>query len=273
MVKPMIRMEDVRKAYGGQEVLRGINLEIPASQTVSIIGPSGSGKSTLLRLLMTLDRPDSGNIEIDGERLWIPSEPDTATGAFPSSCCNPPSDRLQLHGTSRLRHIRGKIGMVFQHFNLFPHMTALGNVAEAPIQVLGLASDQGRARAREYLDLVGLGDKLSAYPHQLSGGQKQRVAIARALAMRPKIMLFDEITSALDPELVGGILGILQELSRQRLMTMLIVTHHMKFAERCSDRVLFFEQGRIHEDAPPRELFRAPSKARTREFLRAILGD
>lgn len=271
-MNPMIRMEGVRKAYGGQEVLHGINLEVPASQTVSIIGPSGSGKSTLLRLLMTLDQPDSGTIEIDGECLWSPPEPATA-GGFGTWSRKSASGGLRRPSASHLRRIRGKIGMVFQHFNLFPHMTALGNVAEAPVQVLGLNPDQGRARAREYLELVGLGDKLSAYPHQLSGGQKQRVAIARALALRPKIMLFDEITSALDPELVGGILAILQDLSRQRLMTMLIVTHHMKFAERCSDRVLFFEQGTIQEDAPPQQLFQAPSGERTREFLRAVLGD
>lgn len=271
-MKPIIRMEGVRKAYGGQEVLRGINLEIPASQTVSIIGPSGSGKSTLLRLLMTLDQPDSGTMEIDGECLWTPSET-KPTGSFGSGWRKLVSGGLRLSDASRLCRIRGKIGMVFQHFNLFPHMTALGNVSEAPVQVLGLTPDQGRARAREYLELVGLGNKLSAYPHQLSGGQKQRVAIARALALRPKIMLFDEITSALDPELVGGILAILQELSRQRLMTMLIVTHHMKFAERCSDRVLFFEQGRIHEDGPPQQLFQEPAEGRTREFLRAVLGD
>lgn len=254
----MVRLEGVSKAYGSLKVLREIDLEIPAAQIVSIIGPSGSGKSTLLRLLMTLDRPDSGTMEIDGESLWRSKSANS--GHLGSD-------------SSHLRRIRGKVGMVFQHFNLFPHMTALGNVAEAPVQVQGLTSDQGRARAREYLELVGLGDKLSAYPHQLSGGQKQRVAIARALALRPKVMLFDEITSALDPELVGGILAILQDLARQRLMTMLIVTHHMKFAERCSDRILFFEQGRILEDGPPQKLFHTPTEARTREFLKAVLAD
>lgn len=254
----MVRLEGVSKAYGSLKVLREIDLEIPAAQIVSIIGPSGSGKSTLLRLLMTLDRPDSGTMEIDGESLWRSK---SANGGQLGS------------DSSHLRRIRGKVGMVFQHFNLFPHMTALGNVAEAPVQVQGLTSDQGRARAREYLELVGLGDKLSAYPHRLSGGQKQRVAIARALALRPKVMLFDEITSALDPELVGGILAILQDLARQRLMTMLIVTHHMKFAERCSDRILFFEQGRILEDGPPQKLFHTPTEARTREFLKAVLAD
>lgn len=268
----MVRLEGVSKAYGSLKVLREIDLEIPAAQIVSIIGPSGSGKSTLLRLLMTLDRPDSGTVEIDGENLWRRPRPASSQRA---GICRSKSENGGHLGSdsSHLRRIRGKVGMVFQHFNLFPHMTALGNVAEAPVQVQGLTSDQGRARAREYLELVGLGDKLSAYPHQLSGGQKQRVAIARALALRPKVMLFDEITSALDPELVGGILAILQNLARQRLMTMLIVTHHMKFAERCSDRILFFEQGRILEDGPPQKLFHTPTEYRTREFLKAVLAD
>ena len=270
--QPMVRLEGVSKAYGSLEVLRGIDLEIPSGQTVSIIGPSGSGKSTLLRLLMTLDQPDSGTIEIDGETLWsMPRPPNSErSGIWRGKSANGSGP---VASSSHLRLIRGKVGMVFQHFNLFPHMTALGNVAEAPVQVQGLNSDQGRERARQYLELVGLGDKLSAYPHELSGGQKQRVAIARALALRPKVMLFDEITSALDPELVGGILAILQDLARQRLMTMLIVTHHMKFAERCSDRVLFFEQGKIHEDGPPQKLFHTPSEERTREFLQAVLAD
>jgi polar amino acid transport system ATP-binding protein len=172
-----------------------------------------------------------------------------------------------------VRRVRGKVGMVFQHFNLFPHMTALANVMEAPVHVLDLPKAEARDRAGHYLALVGLADKLKAFPGQLSGGQKQRVAIARALAMQPKVMLFDEITSALDPELVGGILAILQELAAQRTMTMIIVTHHMKFAERCADRVLFFDGGKIVEEGPPRRLFSQPKEVRTRKFLRSVLED
>jgi polar amino acid transport system ATP-binding protein len=163
--------------------------------------------------------------------------------------------------------------MVFQHFNLFPHMSAQANVALAPINVKGLSRSEAGERARHYLDLVGLGDKHDAFPAHLSGGQKQRVAIARALAMQPRIMLFDEITSALDPELVGGILAILRDLAQQRTMTMLIVTHEMKFAERSSDRVLFFDQGRILEDGPPEQVLQNPQQTRTREFLKSVLEE
>src|SRR5690606_17036710 len=179
-----ISLKNLCKRYGELEVLRGINLEIPAGQTVSVIGPSGSGKSTLLRLLMTLDRPTSGEILIDGQSMWVDAQ---GRQAGPNS--------------AHVRRVRGKIGMVFQHFNLFTHKTAMGNVMEAPIYVEGLSRDEAAQRAREYLELVGLGDKLDAYPAQLSGGQQQRVGIARALAMRPEVMLFDEVTSALDPEL------------------------------------------------------------------------
>jgi polar amino acid transport system ATP-binding protein len=253
---PVIRMRDVRKAYGRLEVLRGVSLDVPAGQTVSIIGPSGSGKSTLLRLIMTLDRPDAGALEIDGESPWFVSGGGRAMPAH----------------NRHLRRVRGKVGMVFQHFNLFPHMTVLRNVMEAPLIVLKLPRPEVEARSREYLEMVGLSDKADAYPAQLSGGQKQRVAIARALAMQPRIMLFDEITSALDPELVGGILGLLRELSRQRTMTMLIVTHHMRFAESCSDRVLFLDDGVILEDGSPEAIFRSPSHGRTRRFFEAVLG-
>jgi polar amino acid transport system ATP-binding protein len=173
--------------------------------------------------------------------------------------------------SEHLRKVRGKIGMVFQHFNLFPHMTALANAMEAPVHVLGMSRDQARERAVEYLEMVGLGDKLDVYPAQLSGGQKQRVGIARALAMCPDIMLFDEVTSALDPELVGGILQILRDLSARRSMTMIIVTHQMKFAERSSDRTLFFDEGNIVEDAESAVLFSQPKEARTRQFLDSVI--
>jgi len=250
-----VTLENVRKRYGEVEVLRGLDLHIPAGQTVALIGPSGSGKSTLLRLLMTLERPDAGRILIDGESMWTRPQGGTEAPA----------------GASHVRRVRGKIGMVFQHFNLFPHMTALRNVAEAPRHVLGLGRDEAEQRAREYLDMVGLGDKLDQYPGKLSGGQKQRVGIARALAMRPEIMLFDEVTSALDPELVGGVLEIMRELSARRTMTMIIVTHQMKFAERSSDRTLFFEGGRIVEDGPSAQVFGQPAEARTRQFLDAVI--
>jgi len=250
-----VRLRDVHKQFGDLQVLRGIDLDVPQAQTVSIIGPSGSGKSTLLRLLMTLDRPTHGRIEIEGESLWTVDQGGKDVPA----------------GDEHVRSVRSKVGMVFQHFNLFPHMSAQANVALAPINVKGLSKAEANERARHYLDLVGLGDKFNAFPAHLSGGQKQRVAIARALAMQPRIMLFDEITSALDPELVGGILAILRDLANQRTMTMLIVTHEMKFAERSSDRVLFFDQGRILEDGPPGQVLGNPREQRTREFLHTVL--
>ena len=249
-----VNIRGLRKRYGDLEVLKGIDLEIPSGQTVAVIGPSGSGKSTLLRVLMTLERPSGGEIEIDGVPMW------TDAGGKPAGLHSP-----------HLRKVRGKIGMVFQHFNLFPHMTALGNAMEAPLRVQGLSREQARERGVEYLEMVGLGDKLDTYPAQLSGGQKQRVGIARALAMCPEIMLFDEVTSALDPELVGGILQILRDLSARRSMTMIIVTHQMKFAERSSDRTLFFDEGNIVEDAESATLFSQPREARTRQFLDSVI--
>jgi polar amino acid transport system ATP-binding protein len=202
---------------------------------------------------MGLDRPTDGDIEIDGEAMWA----DTANG--------------EKSNIEHLRRIRSKIGMVFQQFNLFPHFSALENVMEAPMQVLKMERRLAQQRAEEYLELVGLRDKMNAYPAKLSGGQKQRVAIARALAMRPKIMLFDEITSALDPELVGGILSILQSLAAKREITMILVTHHMNFAEQCADRVLFIDQGEIVEDGKAAQVFRQPSQERTRHFLDALI--
>ncbi|HEX2825751.1 MAG TPA: amino acid ABC transporter ATP-binding protein [Burkholderiales bacterium] len=250
-MSPIVSVRGVTKRYGETEVLRGVDLDIAPGQTVSIIGPSGSGKSTLLRLLMTLDAPDAGTITIDGEAPWAAGS--TGRGA-----------------TARLRRARERVGMVFQHYNLFPHMTALGNVMEAPVRVLGLARDAAEARARGYLERVGLDGKAGSYPAQLSGGQRQRVAIARALAMEPRVMLFDEITSALDPELVGGILALLRELAESGTMTLLIVTHHMKFAEASSDRVLFFDRGVIVEDAAPAAMFGAPRDERVRRFIDAV---
>ena len=251
----MIAIRGLRKAFGGREVLNGIDLDVPEGQVVSIIGPSGSGKSTLLRILMTLDRPDAGRIEIGGESLYTERR----------------GDREVPAGEAHIRRVRGRIGMVFQHFNLFPHFTALQNVMEAPVHVLGRPKADAAREAAAHLGRVGLGDKLDALPRELSGGQKQRVAIARALAMRPPVMLFDEITSALDPELVGGILDLLRELSRAREMTMLIVTHEMRFARDSSDRILFFDRGIVLEDARPDVMFTEPRHERAREFLRSIL--
>jgi polar amino acid transport system ATP-binding protein len=250
---PLVRIRQLHKRFGPIEVLRGIDLDVPEGQVVSIIGPSGSGKSTLLRILMTLERPDEGSVDIAGEALY------------------PAGRNGRAAGEAHVRRVRRHIGMVFQHFNLFPHMTALQNVMEAPVHVLGLPGHEARQQASAYLARVGLGDKLQAYPRELSGGQKQRVAIARALAMRPRLMLFDEITSALDPELVGGILDLLRDLTAAREMTMLIVTHEMSFARSSSDRVLFFDRGVIVEDAGPAVMFTAPRHERTREFLRGVL--
>ncbi len=252
---PILRLRGVSKSYGALRVLRDIDLDVAPLQRVAIIGPSGSGKTTLLRVVMTLERPEGGTIEVEGELLGHKRV----------------GDRLVRDDERHLRQVRGKIGMVFQHFNLFPHMTALDNITEAPIQVLGLSREAARERALELLGMVGLEEKAQAYPRELSGGQQQRVAIARALAMRPKIMLFDEVTSALDPELVGEVLLVVRRLARESGMTMLIVTHEMSFAREISDRVIFMEDGRIVEDSRPEQIFTNPASERTRAFLRAVL--
>jgi polar amino acid transport system ATP-binding protein len=251
---PAVRFRGVSKSFGTVHVLHEMDFDVPAGQRLAIIGPSGTGKTTLLRLVMTLERPDAGTIEIDGELLG------------PKRV-----GRLVRDHERDLRRVRAKIGMVFQQFNLFPHMTALRNVAVGPERVLGLPREEARNRAMELLEMVGLADKANSYPRELSGGQQQRVAIARALAMRPKIMLFDEVTSALDPELVGEVLHVVRQLAQQGSMTMLIVTHEMAFAEDIADRVIFMDGGRIVEDAPPQVIFTDPSNERTRAFLRAVL--
>jgi polar amino acid transport system ATP-binding protein len=224
-------------------------------EKVAIIGPSGSGKTTVLRMLMTLERIDEGVIWVDGEPLTHMKK----NGALV------PADNTHL------RRVRGKIGMVFQHFNLFPHMTALGNCTEAPRRVLNLPAAEAEARGVELLEMVGLADKVHHYPAQLSGGQQQRVAIARALAMRPKIMLFDEVTSALDPELVGEVLNVIRKLGSEHDLTMLMVTHQMGFAKEFADRVCFFYAGKIAEQGKADEFFANPQNERTRQFLRAVL--
>lgn len=252
---PIVRFRGVNKRFGDLHVLRDLDFDVAPGEKVAIIGPSGSGKTTILRILMTLVRPDAGEVLVDGEHLFHRRV----------------GDRLVPADERHLRSVRANIGMVFQHFNLFPHMRVLRNVTEAPIHVLGMSTHEATERATELLEMVGLGDKLDAYPAQLSGGQKQRVAIARALAMRPKVMLFDEVTSALDPELVGEVLSILRRLARTGEMAMLIVTHEMSFARDVADRVVFFDQGQVAEEGPPSDIFSAPSNPRTQEFLKAVL--
>lgn len=253
--KPIVVFENVRKAFGSLVVLDGLNLKVEPNENIVIIGPSGSGKTTILRTLMTLEKPDSGYIYVNGETLW---HMDRNGGKVPAN-------------ENHLRKVRGNIGMVFQHFNLFPHMRVLRNVTEAPIHVLGQAREEAEENAINLLNMVGLADKLEHYPSQLSGGQKQRVAIARALAMRPKVMLFDEVTSALDPELVGEVLNVMQQLAIEFEMAMLIVTHEMGFARNVADRLIFFDKGNIVEQGPPNEIFDNPSNERTKTFFDAIL--
>ena len=253
-VQPMVRFAGVTKRYGSLTVLDALDLEVARNEKVAIIGPSGSGKSTLLRVLMTLDPLSDGLIEVEGEPL---------THMRRNGALVPASER-------HVREVRRKIGMVFQSFNLFPHMTALQNTIEAPLRVLGMSKRDANERGRELLSMVGLDDKCNHFPSQLSGGQQQRVAIARALAMRPKVMLFDEVTSALDPELCGEVLNVIRQLGREHDLTMLMVTHQMGFAKEFADRVCFFSQGKIIEQAPPQQFFRAPQHERTQQFLRAV---
>ncbi|WP_405908399.1 ectoine/hydroxyectoine ABC transporter ATP-binding protein EhuA [Streptomyces sp. NBC_00828] len=242
----LIRFDRVTKRFGDNTVLDGLDFTVDSGKHVTLIGPSGSGKTTILRMLMTLTQPDEGTIAVAGERL------------FPA-------------GEKEVREVRKKIGMVFQQFNLFPNMKVLRNITEAPVTVLGMSRDEAEARARELLDLVGLADKCDAYPSQLSGGQQQRVAIARALAMRPQVLLLDEVTSALDPELVAGVLDVLRDIARTTDITMLCVTHEMNFARDISDQVLMFDSGRVIESGPPEKIFSDPGQERTQEFLSAVL--
>ncbi len=243
MGTPIVRIENLHKRYGDNEVLKGVSLEVDKGEVVVIIGPSGTGKSTLLRCVNLLSRPDSG-------RVWVEEEEVTA----------PHVD---------INKIRAKVGMVFQDFNLFAHLTALKNVMAGPVWVKKMPKEKARELAMEELRRVGLADKADAYPGQLSGGQKQRVAIARALAMNPKVMLFDEPTSALDPELIGEVLAVMKDLAREH-MTMLVVTHEMGFAKEVSNRIIFMEKGVIVEEGPPEQLFYAPQQERTRQFLGKI---
>ncbi|EQB35644.1 ABC transporter [Virgibacillus sp. CM-4] len=240
----MIRVNNLNKSFGNLQVLKDINLTVKEREVVVLVGASGSGKSTLLRCLNFLELKNSGHIIIDGERIE--------------------------QNTHDLNTIRKKIGMVFQHFNLFPHMTVLENIIEAPTHVKRKSKQQAVSEGKVLLGKVGLGDKLHVYPSTLSGGQQQRVAIARALAMNPKVMLFDEPTSALDPELVGEVLGTIKELAKEG-MTMVIVTHEMGFAREVADWVIYMHEGRIVEAGTPKEVFDYPQELRTQAFLSSVL--
>jgi ABC-type polar amino acid transport system ATPase subunit len=251
---PMIEIDGLHKYFESLHVLRGIDLSVQAGEVVCIIGPSGSGKSTLLRCINHLEVAQRGRIRIDGQLVYR----DEANGVF------------RPHSNRAVAAVRAQVGMVFQHFNLFPHLTVMGNLTEAPVHVLGKPKAAARARGSELLAQVGLSDKADAYPEELSGGQQQRVAIARALAMDPKAMLFDEVTSALDPELVAEVLAVMRDLARGG-MTMLVVTHEMNFARQVASRVIFMDQGLIVEEATPQAMFGAPREARTRDFLRTVL--
>lgn len=251
MVEPIVKYNNVHKSFGDVEVLKGIDLDIAPGEKVALIGPSGSGKTTIIRMLMTLEKPTSGYIEVDGNYLWHMEQ----------------NGELIQANEKHLRQVRGDIGMVFQHFNLFPHMSILKNCMTAPIHVLGISKKEARERSIEMLEKVGLGDKLDVYPNQLSGGQKQRVAMARALVMRPKVMLFDEVTSALDPELVGEVLEVIRDIANEGEMAMVLVTHEMDFARDIADRVVFLDEGTIAEEGTPEEVLEHSKSERLQSFL------
>jgi octopine/nopaline transport system ATP-binding protein len=253
---PILRCDNVRKSFGANEVLRGISFEIPVGTVLTIIGASGSGKSTLLRCLNHLEQPTSGEVYLEGEPMGVRIRPDGRH--VPDSAAN-------------IGRMRAKIGMVFQQFNLWPHMTALQNVTEALIQVKRMSRAQAQEIGRSTLAKVNLTDKADEYPARLSGGQQQRVAIARALAMAPKVMLFDEATSSLDPELTGEVLEVMRRLAKDG-MTMVVVTHEMGFAREVSDRVIFLHEGQIDQDGPPESVFGKPTSERCRRFLASVLS-
>ncbi len=249
----MVRADKLVKRFGKLTVLNGVDLLVRRGQVVVIIGPSGSGKTTLLRCINHLEKIDGGRIYVDGQLVGYREE----------------NGRLVDDSEANIARMRSQIGFVFQRFNLFAHMTALENVIEAPIHVLGQDRHEVKERAHELLAKVGLADKAGAYPHKLSGGQQQRVAIARALAMNPKLMLFDEATSALDPELVGEVLKVMRQLAEEG-MTMAVVTHEMGFARDVADRVIFMDKAVIVEEGPPEQLFNAAENERTRDFLSRV---
>jgi polar amino acid transport system ATP-binding protein len=254
MSAPMVKAEDVHKRFGRLEVLKGINLQVGRGEVMCMLGPSGSGKSTFLRCINHLEKINAGRLSVDGELVGYREQ----------------GGRLhELHERVVARK-RAEIGMVFQHFNLFPHMTALENVTIAPIRVGKVSREEAGRRGRELLSRVGLGDKLDTYPVALSGGQQQRVAIARALAMQPKLMLFDEPTSALDPELVGDVLDAMRQLARDG-MTMIVVTHEMGFAREVADTAVFMDGGVVVESGPPSQVLVEPRHERTKAFLSKVL--
>ena len=250
----VVRAVDVHKRFGRLEVLKGVDLEVGRGEVVCVIGPSGSGKSTFLRCVNHLEKIDSGRIEVNGHLIGYRER----------------NGKLVEDSEKRIARQRAEIGIVFQRFNLFPHMTALENVIEAPIRVRGVSKQQAIAGAEALLDRVGLSEKRDVYPGKLSGGQQQRVAIARALAMNPTLMLFDEATSALDPEMIGEVLEVMKVLAREG-MTMIVVTHEMGFAREAAGRVAMMDDGRIIEEGPPEHFFGAPTEERTRQFLSKIL--
>ncbi len=254
MTEPVVLSEGVRKRFGRLEVLNGIDMQVKAGEVACIVGPSGSGKSTFLRCINHLEKINAGRLSVDGDLVGYREH----------------KGRLHELKDSEVSAKRQQIGMVFQHFNLFPHMTALGNVVEAPVRVARHPKREATQRGRELLDRVGLGDKINAYPAQLSGGQQQRVAIARALAMQPKLMLFDEPTSALDPELVGEVLDVMRELAISG-MTMIVVTHEMAFAREVGDSLVFLDQGYVVESGNPRDVLSNPQHSRTQDFLASVL--
>lgn len=252
---PLVEYQSVTKSFGDLEVIKGIDLTMYAGEKLAFIGPSGSGKTTLGRMLMTLERPTGGTITIDGERIWQMKDK---------------RGNWKTANERHLRRIRERVGMVFQHFNLFPHLTVERNVTLALTSVLKLAKEEATARAESMLEKVGLLDKLHNYPSQLSGGQKQRVAIARALVMRPKVVVFDEVTSALDPELVGEVLAVIKEIAREGETAMMLITHEMDFAREVADRVIFGAEGLIVEQGTPEDIFDRPQSERLRTFLNRL---
>ncbi|HEY7538372.1 MAG TPA: amino acid ABC transporter ATP-binding protein [Gaiellaceae bacterium] len=254
MSGPMVKAEGVHKRFGRLQVLKGVSFEVEAGEVVCMIGPSGSGKSTFLRCINHLEKIDAGRLWVDGKLVGYRQV----------------GDKLYELRDAEVCRDRAEIGMVFQRFNLFGHMTALENVVEAPIRVRKVPKSTAVEQAKVLLDRVGLGDKVDAYPSQLSGGQQQRVAIARALAMKPKLMLFDEPTSALDPELVGEVLDVMKGLALDFQTTMIVVTHEMGFAREAADRVLMMDDGRIIEEGTPEHFFQSPREERTKQFLSAI---
>ncbi len=252
MAEPMVKLRGVRKSFGQLEVLKGVDLDVQRGEVVCILGPSGSGKSTLLRCVNLLEPPEEGEIFLEGQDIC--KGPGSGTG----------------EQSWNLDFVRQRVGMVFQQFNLFPHKTALENVTMAPEKVLGKSKQEARAMATALLERVGLGDRMTQYPERLSGGQQQRVAIARALAMEPHVMLFDEVTSALDPELVKEVLDTMRELASEG-MTMLVVTHEMGFAKEVCDQVVFMDGGVIVEQGKPHQVLDSPKQERTRKFLGLVL--